>query len=172
MKKNSGHNRGLQALIKATGDKTWAYDKNTRGVFNAEGQKLSRRQFDKTYGLLSQQGFSGFEEKAKTRNSFRLTGFKSPPNFPNYFERSFLSRAEMLDYVSLIPNGKFVFRVKLSGIGAADKYTTADDGLKHIYAEALGYESPSELIDFYGDGTQVERKLSDVKVWTLVAKKA
>jgi len=46
----------------------WKYDSKTRGATNLEtGEKISRRQLDKNYGLLSSQGFTSYEQKAKSR---------------------------------------------------------------------------------------------------------
>jgi hypothetical protein len=100
----------------------WQYNPKTRGAFNiSTGEKLSRRQFDKTVGLLKQQGFTSFEEKASKRKAEGLKGLRQykHPKIKNAYSISFDSKEAMLkwadsfksnDYsiISLILKGKVV----------------------------------------------------------------
>lgn len=47
----------------------WRYDRKTRGYLSDTGERLSRRQADKRYGLLKQQGYGSYEEKAAARQA-------------------------------------------------------------------------------------------------------
>ena len=92
--------RGLTRLERERG-KGWEYDKKTRGVVNVNtGERLSRRQFDKTYGLLKEQGFRGFEEKRDYRKEQKIPKtMKSKHNFSGFPQNTFESREEMLNFV-------------------------------------------------------------------------
>jgi hypothetical protein len=55
----------------------WAYDSRTRGFENVRtGERISRRQVDKLYGTLADEGFTSYEAKAKSRRAMGLAGFR------------------------------------------------------------------------------------------------
>lgn len=183
-KPDSSVKKSLKNLIAATGDKNWSYNAKTRGFENPtfkgtapgvrqtqDGAKISRRQTDKNYGLLKAQGYTDYAQKAKARKSGNLKGFKAPKVFPNFSERTFKSREEMLTFLqSVPPDAPFTFRVKLAGTSLVEKYrNNGKDDLDHAFAEQLAFMTADDALATYDESA--ESKFSEVKYWTLVAKK-
>ena len=175
LKKPSAAERGLKRLNAETSEGVWHYDKKTRGVYNDKThEKISRRQFDKNYGLLKEEGFKGFKQKADFNKKAGLTGFKKVPGFQGVKEKTFKTRQGMLNALNAMggDNG-YIFRVKLSGESADDRYkNNGRDSLDHAYAEALAASSPDVLYDDYSNyPDDAEKKFASVSHWTLVARK-
>jgi hypothetical protein len=185
----SSVDKGFERLKRETGDKNWAYNSKTRGfdyVGSGEPKKLpegakldaktgkislSRRQFDKNYGLLKAQGFKSFEEKAVENKRSGLYGFKKIPAFTNLKQREFKTREAMLDFLKDMPDGKYVFRVVLTGTpNNKDKYKQNDSGETSIYANQLAPMSASVLFAVY-DPEKMESNLSSVTKWALIAQR-
>ena len=183
-KKDSSVQTALRELKRQTGA-AWTYNPKTRGFTssNFDGtatgirQKdglatISRRQFDKNYGLLKRQGFTGYEQKALSRKTSALTGFKAPSKAVNYPQRTFKSREEMFKFLRSY-KGDRQFRVILQGQPIDNRYQQDKNGFVFIYGDQLAAMNAEDLLEDY-DGSElnpggVEAKLKNVKTWTLVA---
>lgn len=82
----------------------WRYDPRTRGARNIKsGATVSRRQLEKRYGRLQEEGYTSFEAKAKARAAQRLTGFREEKT--GKFGRTFNTLAEAQRAIEGAPKG-------------------------------------------------------------------
>ena len=176
----------LERLKAATGVTDWTYNKKTRGfessryIVNSEsarlglrandkhGAKISRRQFDKNFGLLKKQGFTSFEEKAKVRKQTGLTGFKSKGKFAAYPMRRFNSRLEMFTWLEAYGGNK-TFRLILHGKETGNRYTEAGQEKIWIHADMLAPMNAKDFIEFYyPDDFEQKLQPETIDAWVLV----
>jgi Lhr-like helicase len=89
----------------------WHYDPKTRGIKNtATGEKLSRRQFDKRYGLLKEQGYQSFEQKGKARKEVGLDQYwKKVSGAKRLYYKRFKSIEQAREYAKTLPNDYKVY---------------------------------------------------------------
>jgi hypothetical protein len=174
----------LERLKAATGVTDWTYNKKTRGFESARfipnpaaaslgikgadkhGAKISRRQFDKNFGLLKKQGFESFEQKAKVRKQTGLTGFKSKGKFAAYPMRKFTSREAMLLWLEQYSGNK-TFRLLLHGLEKGNRYSAGNQTAIWLHANQL---APSNARDFVDDyfSEDYEKNQTDIDAWVLV----
>jgi Lhr-like helicase len=111
----------------------WHYDTKTRGIKNtATGEKLSRRQFDKTYGLLKEQGYTSFEEKGKKRKALGLDQYwKKKPETKRLYYKRFKTIEDARQYAALLPKDYKIY-IQLYGELINPKYGS-NTGAKNGY---------------------------------------
>lgn len=62
---------------RSRGPPAWVYDPRSRGLVNAvSGARISRRQLDKQYGVLAEEGHASYEAKAEARRATGMRGFR------------------------------------------------------------------------------------------------
>lgn len=166
--------KSIQNIKKELG-KEWEYNPKTRGAINTKtGEKISRYKRENAYGLLKAQGFKSFAEKAKVRKAAGIRDFKTIKGFPNYAEKSFNSRDDLIKWLELNKNSGYKFRLKLTGQTLGVKYHQAQGTEEQtIYGEQMAFESPEGILTAELDpSSAIESKMQSVKKWTLTAKKS
>lgn len=144
--------------------KSFQYDPKTRGAFNVANptEKLSRRKLDTALGKLQKQGFSSYEEKAKSRKQAGITKdikAKVTVGGKIWYEKKVYTLDEVYDFIKTLNSNQSAYFLMRGIYNNQTRITGAKKELRWFGLSANS--RPSVLLN------KKEKRKIEIKVYNL-----
>jgi len=145
----------------------WHYDAKQRGIYNAKkGLIISRRQFDKYYGLLKKQGFKSFEEKRDTRKKQGVTKrWRQSKAHGGHYQAKFTTSSELISFLESEKLGNRSYMIYQTGMIIEGVSGSTKSSISTRPLISKGFANEGEKSELHGGGTVRKSGFMTAEMW-------